>query len=125
MTGRRNHCGHPAWKPESAVEYPFPPFLDPYPHFTCGIAPFFGCVIEAQTVLADFDKAKTGIVGRAQTIAFGGDAIAVELSPATIGIVIELLHDIQHRAWDDLGVVGIETFEPVDDLSDLSPRGEP
>jgi hypothetical protein len=33
-------------------------------------------------VLADFDKAKTRIVTRVQTVAFGGNAVAVELSLA-------------------------------------------
>jgi len=54
-------------------------------------------------VLADFDKAKARTVTRVQIIAFGGDAIAVELSLTTVGIVIELFHDVQNGARDIFG----------------------
>jgi hypothetical protein len=104
--------GSKAWRPKSAVEYPFPPFLDPYRHLTFGIATFFRSVVESQTVLADFDEAKTRIVTRVQTIPFGGDAIAVELSLATFGIAIEFLHDVQNGAGDNFGVVGNRLLNP-------------
>src|SRR5437868_4267602 len=84
---------HLARESKSSVEHPLPPFLYPHWHFAFRIATFLGPVIKSQAVLADFDKAKPGIVSRVQTIAFGGDAVAEELSLTTIGIVIELLHD--------------------------------
>jgi hypothetical protein len=73
-------------------------------------------------VLADFDQAKAGIVTRVQAIAFGGDAIAVELPLTTLGIVVELFHDVQNGTRDSVWVVRIQVFESIDDMADLSPQ---
>src|SRR5216684_7508991 len=111
-----------AREPKRPVEHPLPTFLYPHRHFAFCIAPFYGSVIESQAVLADFDQAKAGIVTRVQTIAFGGDAIPVELPLTTIGIVIQLFHDVQNGPGHNLRVVRIQTLESIDDLSDLLPR---
>src|SRR5258708_7356351 len=89
---------HLAWRPKRAVEHPSPPFLYPLRYFAFRIAPLFWPVIKSQAVLADLNKAKASIVTRIQAVAFGGDAIAMEMSLATIGIVIELFDDVQNGA---------------------------